>query len=357
MLRLKIFLLALLILHPLSANANAVTDVFNYNREVAKSAAFKDYLRTMRSSEGGSVDIAKYVGVENSNGKNKFVETGEYNCGNNPDFDGASINDDNIGPTCRDWALEENNNEIVMKTSAEHLRDIQKILGDTEPLNAKDEDHLSVAVEFMRCLSGEVEQCSNLRDWTPEILTVEDATGDESNLTYMFGPERKFFITKKEKGEKELKNHPVVEGEYNKEKFDVGTFVRENITDNVCNRMDESKPDYASTAYRLALAQGYAYAVSAGKTANAFSNDAVGYLHELTSDKNKYNPKTIRQDIHMLIAADAGIIYLLGQINNLQSLMTEIRSMNEGIGGIKTFNGVASTVGASKSLEDLCKKQ
>ena len=113
--------------------------------------------------------------------------------------------------------------------------------------------------------------------------------------------------------------------------------------------------DPTSTARRLILAQGYAHSVASRRTAELFSRHAVPYLHSLTATGSEFNPKTIRQDIHLLLAADAGIIYLLGQINGLQGMLTELKTLDNNLGGIKNFNGITHLVGDFKTQEELCK--
>lgn len=379
MLRLKIFLglFGLCLLCPVVAEANAVIDVYNHHRrQLLKNDRLKEYLGVMRKSDAstppGSADIAAYVGLEyeqtaGGNIVRKLVDDTPYNCMNNVSFDGGSGD----GKSCRDWALNGNDvswiaSQVQVKTASEHLQDIQKILGDTRPLDGTDDEHLSVAVEYMRCLTGtvnkgtvaeynEVAACKNLVDWTSSVLLLKDLA-DGQVFENMFAPEKQYFVVR-EDGNKKVKNRPSEPNKQSGILSKIETFVRKDMTDNVCLRQKadvDNIIDQTSTARRLALAQGYAYSVASRRTAELFSRHAVPYLHSLTASDSEFNPKTIRQDIHLLLAADAGMIYLLGQINGLQGMISELQVLDNNLGGIKTFNGVTHSIGGFKTQEELC---
>lgn len=364
MLRFKLLLVlfGMFVFYPVAMQANTVVDVFNhYRRQIIKNDRLDEQLNVLRQREPlfpkGSVDIGDYVGREFNlaNGEKKLVDNTPYDCKKHNGFDS--------GYGCRDWALE--GTEVI--TSKEHFRDIRKILGDSLPLDASDENHLSVGVEYMRCLAGtsnkgtvmeynEVPECKELVDWTSNVLLLEDLANMEI-LEYMFAPKKQYFVVK-EDGRKVIKNRPSEEAGQQSNLNEVDRFIRKDLTLNVCAQMRSSSEgviDQASTARRLILAQGYAHSVASRRTAELFSRHAVPYLHSLTATGSEFNPKTIRQDIHLLLAADAGIIYLLGQINGLQGMLTELKTLDNNLGGIKNFNGITHLVGDFKTQEELCK--
>ena len=377
MLRFKILLglLGIALLYPVSANANAVIDVYNYyNRQLVKNERVGEHANAMRKSDPslpkGSEDIAKYIGLEyeyTSEGvKGKFNTNSDYKCDSMGSFDGAGGN-----YSCRDWAADITKDNKVLKNSDEHFQDIQKIIGDSLPLDGKDENHLSVAVQFMGCLAGtankntvaeynEVSYCKELVDWTETVLMLKDLA-DLEILEYMYAPAKQFFVVKEET-RKKMYQRPTSAAKPQDNLNKVDEFVRNKMTDNVCERQLASKAglvDQTSTARRLALAQGYATAISSRRTAELFSKYAVSYLHEMVKSDGsmgEYNPKTIRQDLHLLLAADAGIIYLLGQINGLQGVISELNVLDNDLGGISSYNGVTHLVGEFKTTEELCAK-
>ena len=388
MLRFRILwgLLGTLLVYPAVADANAVVDVYNlYRRQLAKNEILSDQLDVLK--DGSSVlfkytdepddrNISDYVGLEYTPDGGKVKKelkssSSSYKCSSNEGVDGSSV-EYGTGEKCRDWAVNGNevgwnntSDKLKIKTSAEHLRDIGRILGDTKPLNKSsvyfkentddnDYEHASVAVEYMNCLSGNADECKELKDWTTEILLLK-VLNDEHVFEYMFGPERQYFVVNGETGQKKMESRPEkaveeIQDEAGLKKID--RIIRTDMTDNVCIQPDSDGKvtDYSSSAKRLALAYGYAHAATSRRTAERFSKYAVSYLHDLLAldDDGKpknFNPRTIRQDIHLLLAADAGIIYVLGQINGLQGMATELKVLDGNMGSIKTFNGITHMLG------------
>lgn len=359
MLKAKPFLLMLFLCGGffLSCNtvyANSVIDIFNiYQRQMMKNTLMEEQKDVLQK---GSDDIATYVGLETNvaTGQKKLTDNTAYKCGNNEGFDS--------GYGCRDWALDGTN----LLTTRQQLVKIHDILGDNYPLAAQDKDHYSLAVEYMKCLAGttdkgtkkekaEVAACKDIISWDYNPIMVQ-GLAKTGLFEYFFSPEMEYFIIQND-GQKEIISRP--KGDVSQQNLSsVSDFVRKKMTYNVCDVRRASSAGVekqAATAKRLALAQGYAMAVSGQRAGELFDKRATAYLHNIASLGSKYNPKTIRQDIHLLIAADAGIIHLLKYINGIQGLITELTALDNGLGGIKNYDGVDHLIGELQTQEELCK--
>lgn len=337
-----------------TVHANAVIDVFNtFYRGAAKDERLKEHVNILRN---GSVDIGEYAGLEIN------VLTGEkksnadklpYKCSENPNFDSD----------CRDWALD----GVSVRTPSSLFLDLISVLGDKLPLDSADEYHHSAALQYMKCLAGtqykgtekervEVKECKDLGDSSISKVFTVGGIANLPTLESMYAPEVEYFVS--EEGDlRQIVSRPKEEvSQQSLTAF--RDFIRKEVTTNVCTQTSSSEEiggATAITAKRLALAQGYALAVVAARNAENFTKQAVPYMHSLVEAGSEYNPRNIRQDIHLLLAADAGMIYLLGQINGLHSVMTEIDAFDYGVASIKTFNGVTHLVNEYKTQEELCK--
>ena len=318
---------------PLPAFANSVIDIYNIvRRQMMKNEEFQTYSDIMRS---GSADIEKIAK--------------KYSCTANPDFD----------EKCKDWALDASE-EHILKPQYQ-LEKIREILGPNLAIGDK-----SIAYQYIRCLEGtkhkgiptreiyEVPACKNLPNWDYNPIMIKDYA-DTRLLEYLFAPEMRYFLVDEGGARQEIHSRASTGPNIGKQSSaELARFAREKMTLNLCSSSTAAQSQRNLRAeIRNALAQGYGTAVAVRRSGELFDELAYPYMKELLKDPD-LKTDTIRKALHLWIAADAGIIWHLGQINAVQGLITELRVLNS-IGGIRTFGGEMYSFGVIKTQKDICK--
>ena len=326
-------LAALTISLPCPAFANSVIDIYNIvRRQMMKNEEYQKYSDIMRSGSENIEKLAK-----------------KYSCSSNPDFD----------EKCKDWALDDSEEHILKPQS--QLEKIHEILGPSLPLGDK-----SIAYQYIRCLEGtkhkgiptreryEVAACKNIPNWDYNPIMIKDYA-DSRLLEYLFAPEMRYFLVDEGGTHQEIHSRASTGPEIGKQSSaDIIRFAREKMTLNLCSSStaNESQRNIRSEL-RNVLAQAYGTAVAVRRSGELFDEAAYPYMKELLKEPD-LKLDTIRKSLHLWIAADAGIIWHLGQINAVQGLITELRALN-GIGGIRTFGGEMYSFGVVKTQKDICR--
>ena len=318
---------------PVPAFANSVIDIYNIvRRQMMKNEEFQKYSDIMRNGSANIENLAK-----------------KYSCSGNPGFD----------EKCKDWALDDKE-EHILKTPAQ-LEKIHKILGSNLPLGDK-----SIAYQYIRCLEGtkhkgiptrekyEVAACKNIPNWDYNPIMIKDYA-DLRLLEYLFAPEMRYFLVDEDGVRQEIHSRAAGGPDVGKQSSaEINKFAREKMTLNLCSSTTASQSQKNIRAEtRNALAQGYATAVAVRRSGELFDEAAYPYMKELLKNPD-LKMDTIRKSLHLWIAADAGIIWHLGQINAVQGLITELRVLGS-IGGVRTFGGEMYSFGVVKTQKEICR--